>query len=291
MADNRKYYYLKLKENFFDSEDMKLLQGMKDGYLYSDILLKLYLLSLSQDGRLMYRGNMPYTPEMIASVTGHQVKTVIKATDTLTKMGFIEILENGAIYIVDIQNFIGQSSTEADRQRKYYNTIKSEKAKILVETSEKVCKKSKEVSLPENKDKEIEDREQSTEIFTASSDTVSISDMQRAVEEWNSLAVYGLKPISKLTSGTKRAKSLNARIREYGIDEVIAAIEQIKNSDFLKGNNKRGWMITFDWFVLPNNFPKVHDGYYKNSAPPPQNVAQSRVEQFADFARGWAGDE
>lgn len=51
-------------------------------------------------------------------------------------------------------------------------------------------------------------------------------------------------------------------------------------------------MITFDWFVLPNNFPKVHDGYYENSTPQPQNGgSQSHVEQFADFARGWAGDE
>ena len=36
MADKKIYYYLKLKEGFFDSEDMLLLQGMKDGYIYSD---------------------------------------------------------------------------------------------------------------------------------------------------------------------------------------------------------------------------------------------------------------
>ena len=34
MADNKKYYYLKLKEDFFDSDEILLLQGMKDGYLY-----------------------------------------------------------------------------------------------------------------------------------------------------------------------------------------------------------------------------------------------------------------
>ena len=122
MADNKTYYYLKLKENFFDSEDMKLLQGMKDGYLYSDILLKLYLISLSQDGRLMYRGIIPYTPEMVATVTRHQVGTVEKAMDVLEKMGFIEILDNG--------NFIGQSSTEADRKREYRNLINTEKKRI-----------------------------------------------------------------------------------------------------------------------------------------------------------------
>ena len=48
MADTRKYYYLKLKENFYDSEEMILLQNMQDGYLYSDILMKLYLRSLKE---------------------------------------------------------------------------------------------------------------------------------------------------------------------------------------------------------------------------------------------------
>ena len=79
MADKKTYYYLKLKEGFFDSEDMLLLQGMKDGYIYSDILLKLYLMSLRQDGRLMYRGIIPYTPDMVATITHHQVGTVEKA--------------------------------------------------------------------------------------------------------------------------------------------------------------------------------------------------------------------
>ena len=46
MADNRKYYNLKLKEDFFDTDEMKILESMKDGYLYSNILLKLYLKSL-----------------------------------------------------------------------------------------------------------------------------------------------------------------------------------------------------------------------------------------------------
>lgn len=131
MADNKKYYYLKLKENFFDSDDMKLLQGMKDGYVYSDILLKLYLRSLRQEGRLMYRDLIPYTPEMIATITNHQVGTVERAMKILEQMGFIEILDNGAIYMSDIQNFIGQSSSEGDRKRAYRNLINAEKSRLL----------------------------------------------------------------------------------------------------------------------------------------------------------------
>lgn len=94
MADNRKYYYLKLKEDFFDTDEMKILESMKDGYLYSNILLKLYLKSLSNSGRLMYRNVIPYTPEILATLTGHQVGTVEKALDVFKKLDLIEIQWN-----------------------------------------------------------------------------------------------------------------------------------------------------------------------------------------------------
>lgn len=136
MADNRKYYYLKLKEDFFDTDEMKILESMKDGYLYSNILLKLYLKSLSNSGRLMYRNVIPYTPEILATLTGHQVGTVEKALDVFKKLDLIEMLDNGAIYMMDIQNFIGQSSSEADRQREYYNRMKAEKETLAGESTE-----------------------------------------------------------------------------------------------------------------------------------------------------------
>ena len=136
MADNRKYYYLKLKEDFFDTDEMKILESMKDGYLYSNILLKLYLKSLSNSGRLMYRNVIPYTPEILAILTGHQVGTVEKSLDVFKKLDLIEMLDNGAIYMMDIQNFIGQSSSEADRQREYYNRMKAEKEALAGESTE-----------------------------------------------------------------------------------------------------------------------------------------------------------
>ena len=65
----------------------------------------------------MFRYVRPYTPEVLATLTGHQVGTVEKALDVFKRLGLIEVLDNGAIYMMDIQNFIGQSSSEADRQR------------------------------------------------------------------------------------------------------------------------------------------------------------------------------
>ena len=128
MADNKKYYYLKLKENFFDSEEMIILQSMQDGYIYSDILMKLYLRSLKNEGKLMFKDVIPYTPDVLATVVRHQVGTVEKALDLFQKLGLVEVLDNGAIYMMDIQNFIGESSTEADRKRKYRAKIEQEKS-------------------------------------------------------------------------------------------------------------------------------------------------------------------
>lgn len=140
MADNKKYYYLKLKEDFFDSDELKILESMQDGYLYSNILLKLYLKSLGNSGRLMYRNVIPYTPEILATLTGHQVGTVEKALDIFKKLELIEILDNGAIYMMDIQNFIGRSSSEADRQREYQNRLKAEKEVLSISKKDVVVK-------------------------------------------------------------------------------------------------------------------------------------------------------
>lgn len=50
MSENKKYYYMKLKENFFTSERMVVLETMPDGILYSNLLLKMYLMSLKHNG-------------------------------------------------------------------------------------------------------------------------------------------------------------------------------------------------------------------------------------------------
>lgn len=154
MADSKKYYYLKLKEGFFESDEIRILESMKDGYIYSNILLKLYLRSLRNEGRLMYRNVIPYTPEILATLTGHQVGTIEKALEVFKKLGLIEVLDNGAIYMMDIQNFIGKSSTEADRQRAYYNRMKDEKALLDSSDCEAVSENQSvlsEVALPESK--------------------------------------------------------------------------------------------------------------------------------------------
>ncbi len=126
MSQNKKYYWLKLKDNFFDTEDLVLLESMPEGIVYSNILLKLYLKSIKNEGKLMYKDRMPYNPIMLAQLVRHPVGVVEKALKIFQDMGLIDVLDSGAIYMLDIQNFIGKSSTEADRIRDYREKIKQE---------------------------------------------------------------------------------------------------------------------------------------------------------------------
>ena len=79
---------------------------------------------------------------------------------------------------------------------------------------------------------------------------------------WNTLVSVGVNPVRSINVGSKRADCLRARVREYGEDAILEAIENVRTSDFLQGKNNKGWRITFDWFVLPTNFPKVLEGNY-----------------------------
>lgn len=128
MSDNRKYYYLKLKESYFDDDAIVLLESMQDGILYSNILLKLYLKSLKNGGKLQLDENIPYTAQMIATITRQQVGTVERALQIFMKLGLVEPLPSGALYMSNIELLIGQSSTEGERKRRARLALQEQKA-------------------------------------------------------------------------------------------------------------------------------------------------------------------
>lgn len=149
MSDNKKYYYLKLKENFFDTDEMIILESMPDGHLYSNILLKLYLRSLKNEGRLMFNDRIPYNSTMLAQITRHSVGTVEKALHVFKELSLIDILDTGAIYMLDIQNYIGKSTTEADRKRLYRQKIDGEKLLLTGQEGGQMSGQKSDKSPPE----------------------------------------------------------------------------------------------------------------------------------------------
>lgn len=110
------------------------------------------------------------------------------------------------------------------------------------------------------------DTESSNEDIMTSTDVdvrdtrVSQSDVKEIITAWNTLP-EPVPKVQKLTEDSNRMKSLKARIKQYSVTNVLGAIDNVRHSPFLLGQVK-DFVITFDWFIGPKNFPKVLDGNY-----------------------------
>lgn len=129
-----------------------------------------------------------------------------------------------------------------------------------------------------NKKKEIRNKkkEKEEEYISSSSSPACAGEAEEVVNVWNTL---GLNKVTAVKAGSKRQIMLSARIREYGLDRVLEAVEKVRQSNYLRGGGQNGWMITFDWFLCPNNFVKVLEGNYDNRAAPPKPPERRVQEQ------------
>lgn len=184
MSDNTKYYYMKLKDNFFETDEMIILESMQDGYIYSNILLKLYLRSLKNKGKLMFNDKIPYNSQMLAKVTRHSVGDIEKAMQVFQELGLVEILDSGAIYMNDIQLYIGKSSTEADRIRQYRQRIDIEKNKLPESTNDVQMYNNSTPEIEKEIEKEIDiESEREIEPPKPTDDELIILSPQDKLEE------------------------------------------------------------------------------------------------------------
>lgn len=229
MSDNKKYYYLRLKDNFFDSDELKILESMKDGYLYSNILLKLYLRSLKNDGKLVVNDRIPYNAEMLASVTGHQIGTVKQALSIFKDLGLIDVLENGAIYMLDIQNFIGRGSSEADRKREYRQRIETDRTNIR-QISDKTPPEI-EIELEKESEIELDSSAKSTTTKRKRFEKPTISDIEQYCIERNNNV--------NAEQFFDYYESNGWRVGKNSMKDWKAAVRTWERSEYRKPNSKK----------------------------------------------------
>ena len=119
--DNTKFYWLQLKEDFFEDDAMQWLEEQQpNGREYAYFYLKLCLKSLKSNGILIRKvGNIliPYDNRKLAELTRVDFDTVTVAMELLKKIGLVKILENGEIYIEQLQNLIGSKSIGAFKKQ------------------------------------------------------------------------------------------------------------------------------------------------------------------------------
>lgn len=240
MSDNRKYYYLKLKENFYNSETMVILESMQDGLLYSNLLLKMYLMSLKSGGILMLNDHLPHTPQTIATFTRHQVGTVERALKVFVEFGLVEILTDGAYYMTDIQLLIGQSSTEGERKKKERMRLKRQK--LLPSGGADICPpySQGDICPPEIRDKrlDIRDKENRECVGTPAYgryQNVFLTDdeLTELQKELPALWQTYVDRLSEYMASTgKQYQNHAATIRRWAAEDRKKAATQTRNRDY-----------------------------------------------------------
>lgn len=144
-----KFYWLQLKEDFFEDDAIEWLEEQKpNGRDYAYFYLKLCLKSLKSNGILIRQvGNIliPYDNQKLAELTKMDFDTVIVAMELLKQIGLVKVLENGEIYITQLENLIGSKSMGA---------LKKQQQRLLSGQKEDKCPPKIEIEL-ELKDKDI----------------------------------------------------------------------------------------------------------------------------------------
>lgn len=181
MEDNKKYYWLKLKEDFFDEKYIKALRKLPDGDALTIVYLKMQLKSLKTEGIIQYDHILPSAEEELALVLDEDVNIVRLTLSAIINMGLVEQWENDTLYMVAMQNLIGSETAVAARVRKHREKQKMLQCNTEVTNSNTYIEIEKKEKKKEKRE-DIEIREENNIIIPGGNDCVSKSQFEEEFE-------------------------------------------------------------------------------------------------------------
>ena len=200
---NGRYYWLKLKRDFFKRHDIRIIESMPNGKDYILFYLKLLCESVDHEGNLRFSEEIPYNEEMLATITNTDVDVVRNAVKVFAQLGMMEMLDDGTLFMNEVQKMIGSAANNdnANRQRRY-----RERQKLL------------ESNIPVTKSNESKNKSKSKEIYKDVP-----TELKEAFMEWAEMRKTIKKPITTKTTVTRALNKLNSLAKTT--EEKIALIE------------------------------------------------------------------
>lgn len=158
MAETNKFYWLKLKRDFFKRHDIRIIEEMENGKDYILFYLKLLLESISHEGQLRFSETIPYNEKMLSVITNTNIDIVRSAMKILAELKMIEILDDSTIYMSEVLKLTGSETASAQRKRlqraKSHNSIQYLESGTMSGQCPIEIEKEKELEI--EKEKEIE---------------------------------------------------------------------------------------------------------------------------------------
>ena len=206
---NGRYYWLKLKRDFFKRHDIRIIESMPNGKDYILFYLKLLCESVDHEGSLRFSEEIPYNEEMLATITNTDIDVVRTAVKVFAQLGMMEMLDDGTLFMNEVQKMIGSAANNdnANRQRRY-----RERQKLLSENAlvtESVTKNNESKSKNKSKSKDIY------------KDVPA--ELKDSFMEWADMRKTIKKPITTKTTVTRALNKLNSLAKTT--EEKIALIE------------------------------------------------------------------
>lgn len=293
MAESKKYYWLKLKTDFFGNRAMKKLRRIAGGDTYTIIYLKLQLLSITEEGRLYYEGIEDTFYEEMALALDEDVDNVKATLLFLENCGLITKESDDEYLLTEVPDIIGSETDSAERMRKH----RAEKKKIEAKNGPKpsLCDNDVRTSdedvrncYTEKRRERDRDREE-IEIETEIEKNKSENDAKAVVDLYHETCV-SFPRVRSLSQN--RIKAIKARFRSgRTLEDFKEVFYKAEMSSFLKGANNRNWSATFDWMIEDRNMSKVLDGNYDDNRSPLEGVKSpgrvSTMDEFTEMTKRW----
>ena len=119
MAEAKKFYWLKLKRDFFKRHDIRIIEEMENGKDYILFYLKMLLESIDHEGELRFSETIPYDEKMLSVITNTNIDIVRSAMKVFVGLNMVEVLDDNTIYMAEVKKLTGCETEYAKKKREY----------------------------------------------------------------------------------------------------------------------------------------------------------------------------
>ena len=233
--EEKRFYWLKLKRDFFKRHDIKIIESMQNGKDYLLFYLKLLVESVDHEGNLRFSEEIPYNEEMLSVITNTNVDIVRSAIKIFTQLNMMEILDDGTYYMNEVNKMIGSAvdNDNANRQRRFRE---KQKQLALQESYDSVTNnnESKSIDIDIDKKESIINNTKEKEEGYIPETAIPQEKVDKLIEGSNIQKIFNTWNDSNIIKHRELTDSIRNQIKKslktYSLEQILLAINHYKEA-------------------------------------------------------------